>query len=112
MEQKLEGIDKDLQDFKQDMPLLAVECEKITRAKNQKVVNIMGGKKSNAYKDNSLRGKVYRDVDSQLRREFGINTYKAIKRSQCEKAIEIINNYVPPMVLAEQIADANAQISF
>ena len=112
LEQKLEGIDKDLQDFKQDMPLLAVECEKITRAKNQKVVNIMGGKKSNAYKDNSLRGKVYRDVDSQLRREFGINTYKAIKRSQCDKAIEIINNYVPPMVLAEQIADANAQISF
>lgn len=108
----VDSLNKDLQDFKQDMPLLAVECEKITRAKNQKVVNIMGGKKSNAYKDNSLRGKVYRDVDSQLRREFGINTYKAIKRSQCDKAIEIINNYVPPMVLSEQIEEANAQISF
>lgn len=112
LEQKLEGIDKDLQDFKQDMPLLAVECEKITRAVKAKGTEILGGRNSNAYRDKSLRTTVYRDIHNEIRRQFGVDTYKAIKRSQCDKAIEIINNYVPPMVLAEQIADANAQISF
>ena len=112
LEQKLEGIDKDLQEFKQDMPLLAVECEKITRAVKAKGTEILGGRNSNAYRDKSLRTTVYRDIHNEIRRQFGVDTYKAIKRSQCDKAIEIINNYVPPMVLAEQIADTNAQIGF
>lgn len=108
----VDSVNKDLQDFKQDMPLLAVECEKITRAVKAKGTEILGGRNSNAYRDKSLRTTVYRDIHNEVRRQFGVDTYKAIKRSQCDKAIEIINNYVPPMVLAEQIADANSQISF
>ena len=80
--------------------------------KNKKVVGIMGGKDSNAYNNNSLRSKVYRDVDSQLRREFGIKTYKAIKRNQCDKAIEIVENYQLPVCLKEQIDNENAQMRF
>ena len=109
---KINSVDKDLQDFKQDMPLLALECQRITRAKNQKVVPLMGGKNAPAYKDNSLRGKVYSDIDSQLRREFGVDTYKAIKRSQCDLAIEIINKYELPMALESQVSLANAQMTF
>ncbi len=108
----VDSVNKDLQDFKQDMPLLAVECEKITRAVKAKGTEILGGRNSNAYRDKSLRTTVYRDIHNEVRRQFGVDTYKAIKRSQCDKAIEIINNYVPPMVLSEQIEDANAQISF
>ena len=110
--QRIDAVNEDLQSFKKDMPVLALECEKITRAKNKKVVGIMGGKESNAYNNNSLRSKVYRDVDSQLRREFGINTYKAIKRSQCDKAIEIVENYQLPVCLKEQIDIENAQMRF
>lgn len=112
LEQKIDSVNEDLQTFKQDMPLLALECERITKAKNKKVVTIMGGKDSNAYNNNSLRGKVYRDVDSQLRREFGINTYKAIKRSQCDKAIQIVENYQLPTYLQEQIDNENNQMRF
>lgn len=112
LEQKIDSVNEDLQSFKKDMPVLALECEKITRAKNKKVVGIMGGKDSNAYNNNSLRSKVYRDVDSQLRREFGIKTYKAIKRNQCDKAIEIVENYQLPVCLKEQIDNENAQMRF
>lgn len=111
LEQKIDSVNEDLQEFKKDMPLLALECQRITRAKNQKVIPLMGGKNSPAYKDKSLRTKVYTDIDSQLRREFGVNTYKAIKRNQCDIAIEIINGYELPMTLAEQIKDSNAQMS-
>lgn len=112
LKEKIEAVNDDLQEFKRDMPLLALECQKITKAKNQKVVPILGGKDAPAYKDNSLRQLVYSDIDSQLRREFGVNTYKAIKRSQCDMAIKIINEYELPMYLKDRIDDTNAQRSF
>lgn len=110
--EKVNAIDKDLQEFKADMPLLALECQKITRAKNQKVVPLMGGKDAPAYKNKSLMHKVYSDVDAQLRREFGVNTYKAIKRSQCDLAVEIIKKYELPRCLREEIDDENSQMCF
>ena len=48
--EKVNSIDKDLQEFKQDMPLLALECQRITWAKNNKIVPLMGGKSSPAYR--------------------------------------------------------------
>lgn len=62
------------------------------------------------YTDRGLRGRVYRDLEGQLRREFGVNTYKAIKRNQCELAIKIIKEYELPMALEEEIKDVNAQV--
>ena len=112
LKEKIDAVNDDLQEFKRDMPLLALECQKITKAKNQKVVPILGGKTAPAYKDNSLRQLVYSDIDAQLRREFGVNTYKAIKRNQCDVAIKIINEYELPMYLKDRIDDANAQGSF
>lgn len=108
--EKIDKVDKDLQEFKADMPLLALECQRITRAKNQKVVPLMGGKDAPAYKNKSLMHKVYSDVDAQLRREFGVNTYKAIKRSQCDLAVEIIKKYELPRCLREEIEDENSQM--
>lgn len=112
LEEKIDKVNEDLQEFKKDMPLLALECQKITKAKNQKVVPLLGGKDSPAYKDNSIRQQVYSDIDAQLRREFGVNTYKAIKRNQCDLAVKIINEYELPMYLKDQIDSSNAQISF
>lgn len=108
--EKIEKVNDDLQEFKKDMPLLALECQKITRAKNQKVVPLMGGKSAPAYKNKSLMHKVYGDIDAQLRREFGVNTYKAIKRNQCDLAVRIIESYKLPMFLRKEIDAENAQM--
>lgn len=112
LEQKIDSVDNDLQEFKREMPLLAIECQQITEAKNKKVVPLLGGKDSNAYKNASLRGKVYRDLEGQLRREFGVTSYKAIRRNQTSKALEIISDYELPLCLKEQIEDENAQMNF
>ena len=112
VKEEIRKVNEDLQEFKKDMPLLALECQKITKAKNQKVVPMLGGKDAPAYKDNSLRQQVYSDIDAQLRREFGVNTYKAIKRNQCDVAIKIINEYELPMYLKDRIDTENAQESF
>lgn len=108
--EKIEKVNDDLQEFKKDMPLLALECQRITWAKNNKVVSLLGGKNSPAYKDRGLRTKVYKDLEKQLQREFGVKTYKAIKRSQCNLAVSIIEAYKLPMFLKEEIDAENAQM--
>ena len=111
VESKVESVNQDLQDFKMDMPILGIEIDKITSAVKKKGVKCLGGKESNAYKDKSLRGKVYHDIYRELKRQFGVSTYKAIKRNQCDLAVEVIGRYELPYVLAEQIRDCNDQIS-
>ena len=103
-------VNEDLQAFKMDMPILGLECDKITYAVKTRGVKCLGGKQSNAYSDASLRGRVYADIYGQLKREFAVSTYKAIKRSQTALTIEIVNGYTLPMVLAEEITDLNCQL--
>ena len=105
----LSTVRKDLEDFKNDMPILGVEESKITNAVKRKGVECLGGKESNAYNDRSVRGRLYSDLHNQLRRQFGVNTYKAIKRNQADTAVSIIQCYVPPLVLSETIDTLNAQ---
>ena len=108
---KVEAVNTDLQSFKMDMPILGLECDKITYAVKTRGVKCLGGKQSNAYQDSSLRGRVYSDIYGQLKREFAVGTYKAIKRSQAELAVGIINGYLLPMALYEEITDTNAQMN-
>lgn len=111
VDSKVDTVDKDLQEFKKDMPLLGIEESKITHAVRRMGVKCLGGKESAAYQDKSLRGRVYSDIYSQLKREFGIDTYKAIKRNQCNHAVKIINTYRLPLSLREDIKNANAQMA-
>lgn len=110
LKEQLDSVSNDLQEFKNDMPLLAVECEKITRAVKAKGVEVLGGRRSEAYRNNSLRSKVYRDIHSEVRRQFGVNTYKALKRNVCDKVIAWIADYQLPLVLKEEVNNFNSQL--
>lgn len=111
IDSKVDLLNDDLQAFKKDMPLLGLECDKITLAVKAKGINCLGGKETNAYQDKSLRGRVYADMYGQLKREFAVGTYKALKRSQTELAISIIKEYKLPLALQEEITNANNQIN-
>lgn len=109
---KVEDVKADLENFKQEMPIFGVDENRITTAVHKKGVEVLGGKKSNAYNDKSMHKKVFGDIYRELKLQFGITgTYKQLRRNQCDKAIEIIEAYQPPMFLAEQIVDCNAQMN-
>lgn len=103
IEKDINTVKEDLNDFKQDIPLFAVECDEISRLVRKIGTNALNGKLSNAYKDKSIRSKVYSDIYRQLRREFGVTSYKAIKRRQLEQALQSVESYKLPMVLEEEI---------
>lgn len=110
LNQKIEKVESDLQEFKEDMPLLTIECDTISRAARRKGVDVMGGKQTEAYRDKSLRSKVYGDIYRELKRQFNVNSYKAIRRRDCKKAVGVIEAYRLPVFLEEQVNDSNAQM--
>lgn len=94
------------------MPLFNVECKELQALVRKAGIRVLGGYRTPAYKDNSLRGKIYADIQGQLKRQFGVSRYEAIKRMQLETAKEILENYTVPIYLEDQIINANNQLSF
>ena len=111
VKEEIKRLDSEFQDFKNDMPLLAIEIDKITEAVKKKGVAVLGGKSSNAYKNSSLRTKLYQDLHRDVRRQFGVSTYKAIKRNQCEQVLDMVESYKPPIFLDALISNENSQMS-
>ncbi|HDR3433500.1 TPA: Rha family transcriptional regulator [Bacillus thuringiensis] len=110
--QEIQDIKSDVKDLRENAPLYAIECDEVSKVVRKLGVLLLGGKESNAYRDVSLRKKVYSDIYSQLHREFGISSYKAIKRHHLDRAIQIINEeYSLPIILEEEITATNAQIN-
>lgn len=107
--EKVEAVNKDLQEFKETIPLLAVDCDRITNAVKAIGTRFLGGHDSHAYQDKSLRQRVYSDIHREVKRQFGVTTYKAIRRNQCDRAVQFVNQYEIPFVMQDEIKDANSQ---
>lgn len=110
VEKRVDRVREDLDEFKEEMPLLALDCDRISRAVHIKGVECLGRKDSLAYQDRSLRAKVYSDLHREIKRQFGVTTYKAIRRNQCDNVCRIISEYELPMVLQEQVEMENKNI--
>ena len=110
---RVEKVEDKIDSLENDMPLYGCEIDEIQKHVKRSGVDILGGKKSEAYHDRSIRSLVYSDIYCQLKREYGcVSSYKSIKRKYIADVHEFIDCYVAPVFLREQIADANAQMSF
>ena len=109
-EEKIIQVENKVDKLEEDMPLFQIDCKEIQVLVRKKGIEVLGGYRSIAYNNNSLRGKVYSDIQHQIRREFGVVRYEAIKRSQLEMAKEIIINYKVPLVLENEIKLLNGEV--
>lgn len=116
-DEKIVKIESRMDKLEFDIPLYGSEADELSSHVKRKGVAVLGGKKSEAYKDNNIRSKVYRDIYDQIKREFGIysddgkpKSYKALKRKYLYEAHECIDMYEIPTYLKEMIDSANAQI--
>lgn len=112
LEQAVNSIKEDMTELKDNTPLYGCEIDEVKQHVNRKGVIVLGGKDSEAYKDGSIRSSVYSDIYKQLKREFGcVTTYKSIRRKYIDNVHKFIDDYALPMALAEQVKEANTQIS-
>lgn len=112
MGSKVETLEERFNKFEQELPMLPDDADEVHDSLNKKVISLLGGKSSNAYKDKSLSKKVFMDAYRSLKYNFNVSRYKAIKRNQKAQALKIIAEYKPPFYLTEQIEAENAQQSF
>ena len=111
LNQRVDTLTERMDKIEMDLPVLPLEADQITEAVRRKGVSTMGGKQSAAYQDRSLRQKVYNNIYANLEYNFGVKSYKAIRRSQCDRAVQIINEWKPPVFLADEIDACNCQMS-
>ncbi|HDK7158960.1 TPA: ORF6C domain-containing protein [Clostridium botulinum] len=112
LDKKTQQIEEKVNNLESNMPLFNIECKELQALVRKAGIRVLGGYRTPAYKDNSIRGKVYTDIQGQLKRQFGISRYEAIKRSQLDAAKEILENYAVPIYLEDQIINVNNQVSF
>lgn len=118
IDEKQVKMEKRIERLEFDIPLYGSEADELSGHVKRKGTSILGGKKSNAYRDSVLRSKVYRDIYEQLKREFGIyddtghpKSFKALKRKYLVDAHELIDCYSAPTYLVEMIEASNAQMN-
>lgn len=110
--QKVDTLAERMDNFEQNLPLLPEDADDVSKEVKKRVVEVLGGKDSNAYHNRSLSQKVFKDAYRNLKSNFNISSYKAIKRNRRDMAVQIAREYKPPLYLAEQIQAENSQMKF
>lgn len=111
LNERIDKVEDKISSLENDMPLYGCEIDEVQKHIKRKVVDVLGGKNTSAYKDSSVRSSVFADIYRQLKREYGcVSTYKSIKRKYIADVHDFIDCYLPPTVLSEQIENSNAQM--
>ena len=117
MFQKVGEVSDRVDRIENDMPLYGCESDELSAHVKRKVVNLLGGKQSEAYRDRNLRSKLFRAVYTGISSEFGLlyesgrpKSYKNLKRKYLYDAHEYIDTFQVPIYLQEIIDQANSQM--
>lgn len=106
-----ENLSADVEDIKNRMGLPSNMALAFSKKRNAKIINVLGGKKSNAYRDKNVRTKTYRALFSSYRETFDQDRYNDLPMKDFDKVIDFVNNWYPPFELQQQIQMANAQLA-
>lgn len=111
LNERVEKVEDKIYNLENDMPLYGCEIDEVCNHVKRKAVDVLGGKSSEAYRDGSIRSKVFSDIYTQIKREYGlVSSYKSIKRKYIADVHDFIDCYQPPRVIEEMITNANAQM--
>lgn len=106
-----DGLSKDVEDIKNRMGLPGNMAHSFSKKRNAKIINVLGGKKSNAYRDKNVRAKTYRALFSSYRETFDQDRYNDLPMKDFDKAVDFVNNWYPPFELQQEIQLTNAQLA-
>ncbi len=109
--QGYDGLAKNVEDIKNRMGLPGNMAHTFSKRRNAKVIEVLGGKKSNAYEDKTVRSRVYRALFSSYCETFNQDRYNDLPMKNFDKALAFIENWYPPFELQQVIQDANAQMT-
>lgn len=105
--EELNSVRAEVEALKQELPLLATDCDTINRAVTDRVIELLGGADSEAFKDKRLYRALHKDIWTQTNREMGVRRYKDIRRSQMKGYLLALDIYLPPVAISKEIEKLN-----
>lgn len=111
VDSKVNTLEQRFDNFEKSLPLLPNEADEVSGAVKKRVVEVLGGKESNAYRNRGMCQRTFMDAYRELKRNFNVGRYKDIKREQKAQAVAVASRYEPPLFLKKQIEQENAQIT-
>lgn len=100
-----------IEKLENNMTITHEQIQTIKNRVNHKVVRLLGGYESNAYKDKSLRAKAYSRFGKDYCDYFRINARANTLASRFDEALAYVDMWEPDTNLRLQIACCNAQMN-
>ena len=110
MDGKVQEVEKRVEALEDTMTIDYGRQQEIGNLVNKVVINILGGKESNAYK--TLGKKVFSECNRDIKNYFNVNARGNIARKDFERALNYVKNWKPCTNTLLNIQDCNAQMSF
>lgn len=104
----LENHEERIANLEDNMRVNAAQEIKLTNLVNSKIVGLLEGKKSKAYRDNHIRGKAYHAINQGIINRFGVRR-KEIPAKEFKNVIFIENWGLNDPELKNEIFTANHQ---
>ena len=107
---RIDKAEKDINEIKNKSEIDSAQRYKLEIARKKHVIEIVGGKSSNFYKQKKTR-KVFSSLFHDLADEFMVSRYADITKEQFNDAMKFIREWYPPYPLKQEIDTINAQTS-
>lgn len=108
--EKVENVEGRIKYLENTMNLDHGQQRKLEKAVNKTVLDVLGGKESNAYKQ--IGRKVFAECNGNLKDYFKVNARGDVPRKRYEEALQYAENWKPCTNTMMMIEQYNAQQSF
>lgn len=112
VDKKMQQIDTRLEHLENHTTIDYGQQRQLKKAGNAKVIGLLGGKRAAAYKDSSLRHRVYSALWNDYQDYFGINSYNNTYTKDFIRGLPYIQHWTPPNNLLREIEEFNGQRLF
>lgn len=104
-------LSADVDYLKNEQPVNPSVCLALEKLRKQKVVSLLGGKDSQAYRDRHFAQSVFSQAAKDFKDYFRIPRYDLLKRKDEERAFDYWNNWEPSANTKLEIKNRNGQMS-
>lgn len=104
-------LSADVDYLKNEQPVNPSICLALEKLRKQKVISLLGGKNSQAYRDRHFAQSVFSQAAKDFKDYFRIPRYDLLKRKDEERAFDYWNSWDPSANTKLEIKARNGQMS-
>lgn len=112
LDRKTQEIETRVEKLEHNMTVDYGQQLSLQRTARAQILQIVGGKESPAYRNKSLRDKLFSSIWSDYKDYFNVGSYKDTPVKDCEKAKEYLKKWSPQGKLLREVEEANQQLTF